>query len=43
MRKGILIFVVCFLAAIEVRAQADVANMAAPKTALQLKLDEWWK
>src|SRR5215217_5195029 len=43
MRKTILCFVVCLLAAIAVHAQTRVANTAALKAELQTKLDEWHK
>jgi D-alanyl-D-alanine carboxypeptidase len=43
MRKLTLLFVVWLLSAVAVCAQTAVADTAALKTALQLKLDEWHK
>src|SRR5918999_222040 len=43
MRKIIPFFVVCLLSAVVVCGQPSVANTTELKTALQQKLDEWYK
>ena len=43
MRKLITCFVVCLFLIVSVNAQTRVTDKSALKTALQLKLDDWYK